>query len=63
MSIIKTNAPAPSLRRRQALGLAGATLLPRLTRAQGRQKITVWTWGGVERFTGRVEAFKRLFPS
>ena len=36
-----------ALPRRQALGLAGAALLPKIASAQGRQKITVWTWGGV----------------
>ncbi len=52
-----------ALPRRQALGLAGAALLPKIASAQGRQKITVWTWGGVERFKGRVEAFQRLYPA
>jgi ABC-type glycerol-3-phosphate transport system substrate-binding protein len=31
-------------------------------RAQTATTITVWTWGGVERFAPRVAAFKRLYP-
>ena len=45
--------------------LAGAIAAPRLigdARAQSQTTITVWTWGGVERFAPRVAAFKRLYP-
>jgi len=31
-------------------------------RAQTATTITVWTWGGIERFAPRVAAFKRLYP-
>ncbi len=64
MSLIETTARAGRLSRRTALGLASASaLLPTIVRAQRAQKITVWTWGGVERFQRRVDAFKRLFPA
>jgi ABC-type glycerol-3-phosphate transport system substrate-binding protein len=60
-----------SIGRRRLLKLAasslaaGALAAPTLTesaRAQSPTTITVWTWGGVQRFAPRVAAFKRLYP-
>lgn len=44
-----------------AAGAASAALV-RTAHAQKPTRITVWTWGGTERFQRRVDAFKRLFP-
>lgn len=65
-----TRATGPSLRRRSLLklaagGLAAGALAPRLSvsaHAASPTTITVWTWGGVERFAPRIAAFKRLYP-
>ena len=72
MSGLIANAPRKSrtIGRRAVLklaagSLAGAIAAPRLiggARAQSQTTITVWTWGGVERFAPRVAAFKRLYP-
>lgn len=45
-------------------GLAGGAACRWSARAgaQTAVTITVWTWGGVERFAPRVAAFKRLYP-
>src|SRR5690242_17840319 len=65
-----TRATGAALRRRSLLklaagGLAAGALAPRLSvsaRAASPTTITVWTWGGVERFAPRIAAFKRLYP-
>src|SRR6185312_8939028 len=72
MSGLIANAPRKSrtIGRRTVLklaagSLAGAIAAPRLiggARAQSQTTMTVWTWGGVERFAPRVAAFKRLYP-
>ncbi len=46
-------------------GIAAAAAVPSWARrvaAQTPTTITVWTWGGVERFAPRVAAFQRLYP-
>ena len=50
-------------RRSLLAGSMGAGLaLPRAAHAQRPTRITVWTWGGADRFQRRVDAFKRLYP-
>jgi ABC-type glycerol-3-phosphate transport system substrate-binding protein len=63
---MKTDRTAIAARRfsRRTLLRAAAVsaALPAVAHAQKATKITVWTWGGTERFQRRVDAFKRLFP-
>ena len=63
--VSETSSARRYIGRRTALKLGaagvGATLV-RPARAQKATKITVWTWGGTERFQRRIDAFKRLYP-
>ena len=63
MKTDRTAIAARRFSRRMLLKAAAASVaLPVAAHAQKPTKVTVWTWGGTERFNRRVIAFQRQFP-